>query len=141
MNKKDIEKEILKPIEFIKLNYDCFSRESIYTDGKVTKVGGREGMHVYKVENASYITKVRYEQERFCSTHVVAFMKVLKSAKVYIPSTNYKESLKLAKAAIYDANERAEAPSLIPLSISMGRLKSIAYNNDKNDLNVMVRKL
>ena len=155
MNKKDISIMDLKPMEFIKLHCDNHGnyKEIIYTDGKVTRVGGKEEkemifenyyvthyLNVYRIDNASYISKVRYEGRWISGSHSVSYRTELISAELFVSNRKNKEMWKNIRSSIYDANIKAEREGIIPLSMIIFRDKDAAFCNLNDDSNVKTRK-
>lgn len=155
MDKKNIKVRDLQPVEFIELHSDSsgFYKEVIYTDGDVTSIGGKEKkekifeyhdyfethyLNVYKVENASYITKVRYEGRWAINQLASSFERELISAEVFVSDKKDKKLWRTIKSSIYDANEKAERLTKLPISMSLLRNKAASFDNLNKDSNIKI---
>ncbi len=158
MDKENIKIRELKPAEIIILNSDShgFYKEVIYTDGKVTRVGGYEEknmifeevdyydthyLNVYKVENASYISKVRYEGRWALNKFAGSFERELISAEVFVSDKKDKKIWRTIKSSIYDANEKAERLTKLPISMTLFRNRAASFGNLNKDSDIRIRNV
>lgn len=109
----------LKDINFIKIYNSMLSENALYTDGDVLRVGGKtfedyKGiMDVYKVTNATFIVVAKSKYRGFRSAHCGAWLTVVDEFDIYKNDKLTIDTYRQIKSAIYDFNEKMEAPELL----------------------------